>query len=215
MGCCIAGRRGRAGAWRAWIATRDLLQDRWTSMRARDLWAGLGSRWGRDPSKGGSSLRSERVVEVYEIKGRLTFGAMAWWDDRGAWGATSALSSVPPDADDEAVGSALSDMFDASARLPVETGPEATDALLKEAGVRSRAGLARTARYLLATRRTNGSVHLAPTSRRGGGWVEQRAPRWSWTDPRSRRWERLCAEHWRWTPGWQGTMGEARPGRFG
>ena len=135
---------------------------------------GAGSR-GRAPSRRARTSKSERLVEVYEIQGRLTFGAMAWWDEFGAWGATSAVVSVPADAEDEAVGSALIDMFDASDSLPVETGSEGTEVLLDEAGVRSRSALVRAARYLVVTRQADGSVQLVPSLRDGGrgGWLHQ------------------------------------------
>ena len=113
------------------------------------------------------------TAELYEIGGQLTFNAMAWWEDLGAWGATLALMTLPPEADDVSLGSALTHMFEASARLPPETGREGTNALLKEVGVRSRAALLRAARNAFVSRQPGGLVQIIPTERDegGGGWV--------------------------------------------
>jgi hypothetical protein len=118
-------------------------------------------------------VSSDRVVEVYEIQGRLVFASMAWWDDFGAWGSTAALTVLPADADDESAGRTLRAMFLESARLPVDSSGATEKALLKAAGVRSRSALVKSARYVNATERPDGSVLLVSSHRNDGddGWA--------------------------------------------
>lgn len=118
-------------------------------------------------------MSSDRVVEIYEIQGRLVFAGMAWWEDFGAWGSTAAVTALLADADDESIGRTLRAMFMESARLPVDSTGATEKALLKAAGVRSRAALVKSARYVNATERPDGSVLLVPSHRNDGddGWA--------------------------------------------
>jgi hypothetical protein len=108
------------------------------------------------------------------VKGRIVMNAMAWWTDLGTWGATRAVTALSTDASDGEVGAALAELFEQSLTVPVDPGREATQVLLKAAGVRSHAALVKQARYVLARREENGTtVTLLPSAPgvEGGGWI--------------------------------------------
>jgi hypothetical protein len=121
---------------------------------------------------------TEAAVEVYCVKDRIVANAMAWWADMGVWGATKAVESVQSGAPDTEIGEAVARLLVMSRSTAVDPGRDATQILLRAAGVRSHPALVKQARFVFVRREANGStVTLLPSARaaEGGGWITARA----------------------------------------
>lgn len=116
------------------------------------------------------AAKDEKLAHVYLVPDQILYQAYSYWEEFGAWGATTAVSSLSADSRDEEVGLTLLEILTLSGRLPANVGGE-KEKLYGFVGIQSDRAFVRLARLVVVSqvgRRV--AVSAWPRDSGGGGW---------------------------------------------